>query len=97
MTYTLALSSGPGSFASRTMLRGSTPLPYNLYTSNLRDTPSIWGDGTGGSTILSASLPTLDATFTSRSANHTLYSRIPARQDVPVGAYAASVVLTINY
>ncbi len=97
VSYTLSLSSGTGSFAARTMLKGATPLNYNLYTTALRDAASIWGDGTGGSITVSASLPPLDQSFTSRTANHTLYGRIPARQDVPIGSYTASVVLTITY
>ncbi len=97
VSYTLSLSAGTGTFSSRTLLKGATPLNYNLYTTALRDAASIWGDGTGGSITLSASLPTLDASFTTRTANHALYGRIPPRQDVPLGSYSASVVLTINY
>jgi spore coat protein U-like protein len=97
VSYSLSLSAGTGTFSARTMLRGATPLIYNLYTTALRDAASVWGDGTGGSITLSASLRPLNASFSTRTANHALYGRIAPRQDVPVGAYAASVVLTINY
>jgi spore coat protein U-like protein len=97
VSYTLSVSAGTGSFAARTMLKGATPLSYNLYRTALRDAASIWGDGTGGSTTLNNSLQPLNNGFPTRTANHTLYGRIPPRQDVPIGSYAASVVLTINY
>jgi spore coat protein U-like protein len=97
VTYTLSLSSGSGSFASRTMLKGTAPLAYNLHTSSQRDNSTIWGDGTGGSTTISSTLPPLTVGIPTQTANHPIYGRIPARQDVPIGAYSANVVLTINY
>jgi spore coat protein U-like protein len=97
VSYTLTLTSGPGTFGARTMLKGGSALAYNLYTSTLRDASTIWGDGTGGSTTVSATLPVLTSSIPTQTANHAIYGRIPARQDVPIGSYAATVVLSINY
>lgn len=97
VVYVLSLSSGTGTFASRTLLRGSTPLNYNLYTSTLRNTSTIWGDGTRGSTTVSGSLPILNDGFPTRIASHTIYGRISARQDIPIGSYRGSVILTMTF
>src|ERR1700752_3006161 len=42
--YTIALSTGSGTYAQRYM---NSTLKYNLYTSSAYTT--VWGDGTGGS------------------------------------------------
>lgn len=97
VTYTLALSSGPGSYSTRTMLKGASTLLYNLHISPARDASSVWGDGTGGSTTLSATLPALTATVPTQTANHAIYGRISARQDIPIGTYSASVILTMTF
>ncbi|MCA2999407.1 MAG: spore coat protein U domain-containing protein [Rhodocyclaceae bacterium] len=97
VTYTLTLSSGPGSFSTRTMLQGASTLGYNLYKTSARDASSVWGDGTGGSTTVTASLPALTATAPIQTATHAVYGRIPARQDSPIGTYVASVVLTMTF
>lgn len=97
VSYTLALSSGPGSFTARTMLMGASTLAYNLYKSTTRDASSVWGDGTGGSMTFSATLPALTATAPTQTANHAIYGRIPARQDIPIGTYSASVILTMTF
>ncbi|MFN8986412.1 MAG: spore coat protein U domain-containing protein, partial [Burkholderiales bacterium] len=62
-----------------------------------RDASSVWGDGTGGSTTVTASLPALTATAPIQTATHAVYGRIPARQDSPIGTYVASVVLTMTF
>jgi len=95
--YTLSLSAGTGSYAARTLLRGTSVMTYNLHASPSRDASSIWGDGTGGSVTVSASLPVLTSSNPVRLVNHTVYGRIPARQDLPVGTYVASVLLTMTY
>ena len=97
VVYTLALSSGSGSFASRIMLKGASTLLYNLYKNTARDASSVWGDGTGGSTTVSGLLPALTATNPTQTANHAIYGRIPSRQDIPVGVYTASVILTMTF
>ncbi len=80
-----------GSFAQRQAASGASRLGYNLYTDPALQT--IWGDGTGGT----------GEYFTAASpANKTTYlvpvfGRIPARQDVGVGAYADTLTATIYW
>ena len=45
-TYTVDLSTGAGSYATRTMTNGTDTLNYNLYTTVGLTT--VFGDGTGG-------------------------------------------------
>ena len=97
VSYTLALSVGGGSYAGRTMSNGAFTIEYNLYTSPAMTPASVWGNGTGGSTVVSASLAPLTAGNPIRLATHTIYGRIPARQDVRVGTYSGNVVLTMTY
>lgn len=97
VNYTLSLTAGSGSYSARTMLRGATPIVYNLYVNASRATSAVWGDGTSGSVTVPGSLLPLSASTPVRTANHTLYGRIPALQDVPIGSYAASVILTMNF
>jgi len=97
VAYALSLSSGTGTFASRTMLNGIVPLNYNLFTSSNRDSSTIWGNGTGGSVLIVGSLQPLDANFPTRTVSHPLYGRVPARQDIPIGSYSASVILTMTF
>jgi spore coat protein U-like protein len=79
------------------MLKGASSLSYNLYKSATRDASSVWGDGTGGSMTVSGSLPTLTAGSPTQTSTHAIYGRIPARQDIPVGAYTATVILTMTF
>lgn len=85
-TYTVALSPGGGSFAARTMASGASRLGYNLYSDATRVT--IWGDGTGGTATVSG---------TATTANLPVYGRIPARQNLPVGGYSDSIIVTLTF
>jgi spore coat protein U-like protein len=84
--YSLSLSPGGGSYASRLMADGPNLLGYNLYTEAARAV--IWGDGTGGTGVVSGSGTT---------GNHTVYGRISARQNVSVGSYSDSITVTVNF
>jgi spore coat protein U-like protein len=88
---TISLSpGGSGSFAQRQMRSASgTALNYNLYTS--ASFSSIWGDGGGGSEVLTNFL-TRDTPWTA-----TIYGRIPARQNVSADAYSDTIVVTIEW
>jgi spore coat protein U-like protein len=97
VSYTLTLSVGGGTYANRTMANGANTIGYNLYTSPAMTPATIWGNGTGGTSVVATSLQPLNAQNTVRLAFHTIYGRIPARQDVRVGTYTGSVVLTMNY
>lgn len=84
--YSIALSPGSGSYTLRAMTSGAHRLDYNLYTDATRTT--IWGDGTGITVLVSGNAAT---------ANHTVYGRIPPRQNAHVGAYIDAITVTLNY
>ena len=87
----ISLSKGSSTtFNPRTMTNGTDTMSYNLYTDAARST--IWGDGTGGSQNYQPANP-------SNSTNYgvTIYSRIPASQDVSAGSYTDTVTATVNY
>lgn len=86
MAYTIALSPGSGSYAMRTLLSGGDTLGYNLFTDSTLTT--VWGDGGGGTATVVGS---------GESALHTVYGRIPARQNVRAGSYSDSIVVTLTF
>ena len=86
IAYAIALSPGSDSYASRSMTSGADRLRYNLYTDASRTT--VWGDGTSGSlTVAGFATP----------ANHVVYGRIPARQNVRIGNYSDNITVTVTY
>ena len=93
VSYTVALSTGvSGSYASRQLASGANRLNYNLYTDVTH--LLVWGNGTGGtSTVGNTFLVVLLGT----TANHTVYGRIPARQNASVGAYTDTITVTVTY
>lgn len=84
--YTLTLSSGQGSYTGRLMQNLSDTLAYNLYLDPARTT--VWGDGSGGSSSVSAA---------AGDRNHPVYGRIPARQNVSVGSYSDTIIVTLSF
>ena len=86
VNYSIALSSGAGTMGSRAMINGAYLLSYNLYDSAARS--NVWGDGSAGSSTVSA---------TAQTRSHTIYGRIPARQNVHVGSYTDSITVTVTY
>lgn len=84
--YTLSLSTGAGTYTSRKLVNGPFALDYNLYTDAARTT--IWGDGTSGTSTVSGN---------AKNATHTVYGRIPARQNARMGNYTDTIVVTITY
>ena len=85
--YTLTLSPGSGNYSQRTMVNGNHTLNYNVYSDAARS--QVWGDGTGGTVSISGNADT--------SANHTVYGRIQAQQNVRAGSYMDSVIVTLEY
>ncbi len=76
-----------GSYSARTMLSGSSKLPYNLYRDAAHT--SVWGDWTGGSTfaILGAG----------SNQSVPIYARIPPSQDVAPGTYSDTLMVTFYF
>ena len=90
---TVAIGASPtsGGFNPRQMrgTSGTDRLNYNLYTSTSMST--VWGNGSAGtSTVL------LTRVRRRRPATTTIYGRIPAGQNVSVGAYSDSLTVTIT-
>jgi spore coat protein U-like protein len=76
-----------GTYSARAMRSGTAILSYNLYTNAARTL--IWGDGTGGTSYLSAQ--------PGRPRSLPVFGRIPALQDAGPGAYADTLVVTFNF
>lgn len=91
-SFTIDLSTGAsGSYSQRTLTKGASTLAYNLFSDSAYG--QVWGNGTGGSTQVSqtfTSLLIVDRTL-------TVYGRIPAGQNVPAGAYADTIIVTVTY
>lgn len=91
--YDIALDKGT-LITPRKMISGSNTLNYDLYTSSAHTV--IWGDGTGGTQIVSD-----DITITllgGTSKNHTVYGRIPGSQIQALpGNYSDTVTVTVTY
>ncbi|GFO54621.1 hypothetical protein GMSM_16280 [Geomonas sp. Red276] len=89
---TVAISSGQGgSFNPRQMIRsgGSERLNYYLFLDPAKTT--IWGDGTGGSSVITQTVSR------SLSLNAGIYGRIPERQDAWVGSYSDTLTVTVSW
>lgn len=84
-SFTVALSSGSGSFDQRQMTAGTSQLGYNLYTDATRTI--VWGDGISGSTV----------SDTGTAVDLSVYGRIPALQNVVADVYSDSVTVTVSF
>ena len=74
------------SFSPRQMNLSGERLNYNLYFDSTRT--QIWGDGTSGTVIWSAGVTA------AADVSRTVYGRLFALQNVTVGAYADTVIVT---
>ena len=86
--YTLKLDpNSSGNFSERKMSNGTDFLIYNIYSDAART--FIWGDGTDNSVTISGQ--------TGATGQHPLYGRISARQNVSVGNYSDTIIVTIVF
>ena len=85
----IAISAGSGTFSNRTLKRVSENLVYNLFYGGFTQ---VWGDGTGGTTTYFENNPP-----NNKDVVLTVYGRITAGQDVSVGNYTDTVVVTLEY
>ena len=94
-SYTIKLSSGPGSYASRQMTGTGDTLTYNLYTTAAHTT--VWGDGTAGTATVAGSF--VVGANSSGFQTQTVYGLITAPQNVRPGAYstASNITVTVTY
>jgi spore coat protein U-like protein len=96
VSYVITFSQGTsGSYAVRQMASGPNRLNYNLY----RNAPhtEIWGNGTGPYPSVSGSFTWALLDFSTKTATHTSYGRVPALQSVGTGNYSDSILVTVTY
>jgi spore coat protein U-like protein len=86
---TITMSTGNGTYASRTMLNGANPMSYNLYTNAGRTT--VWGDGSSGTAVYGP------VTLNLLAITVPVYGRIPPGQNVAVGSFSDTIVVTLNF
>lgn len=79
---------GSGSTAARVLTNGSNTVNYQLYRDAAHT--AVWGN-TQGTDVLDV------AAATGAPETHTIYGRVPAGQNAPVGAYADTITATIWY
>jgi spore coat protein U-like protein len=90
--FTVKLDQGEnsgGSFNPR-VLGGAAGenIQYNLYVNSARQ--EIWGDGTGRTFVNTG-------TSNGSEIPLTVYGRIPARQNVPVGSYSDTIKVIVEW
>ena len=86
--YTLKLDpNSSGNFSERKMSNGTDFLTYNIYSDVARTL--VWGDGTNSSVTISGQ--------TGTTGQHPFYGRIPAKQNVSVGNYSDTIIITIVF
>ena len=97
LAYTVKLSAGnSGTYVLRRMNSASNLLNYNLFSDAGRT--AVWGDGTAGTTVVSASFTLGPGVGNGlRQDSLPVYGRIPARQDVLDGAYTDAIVVTLTF
>ena len=93
VNYTIALSTGSGSYVTRTMSSGAQVMNYNLYTTTGRTT--VWGNGTGATVTISNSFSLTNGSPT-QNRNHTVFGRVPNGQDVGAGSYVTGTPITVT-
>jgi len=88
--FTISLSTGSGTYATRTLKNGSNTLTYNLYTTVAHTT--VWGNGTAGTATV-----TTHYAQGSSTVNVIVYGLIPALQNVVAGSYTDSIIATVTF
>lgn len=89
---TIKLSTGSGSYTTRTLISGTNTLEYNIYTDSARSI--VWGDGTSSTSTGSVSFGTAG---NNQAASATLYGKIPSKPNVVPGTYTDSITATVTY
>lgn len=84
--YSVLLSGGGGQVDQRQLQGMTQTLSYNLFIDAGRS--SVWGDGSAGTSTVSAA---------AGQRTHSVYGRVPARQNVGAGSYSDSLIITVNF
>lgn len=90
----LSLNKGSSTtYSPRTLVSGTNPMNYNVYTAANYNT--VWGDGTGSSATVSA---TFSSKGDGQQQTFTLYGKIPKYQyNVVPGSYSDTLTVTLTY
>ena len=93
MIIDIGPSGNSGGFQPRKMRRssGSELLDYNLYTNSSRT--AVWGNGTAGTSTVNVGKIKKNDPPTSV----TIFGRVPPGQNVSVGTYSDTLVVTITW
>ena len=94
LTVSIGPSGASGAIATRQMRRagGTELLGYNLFRDPSRF--SVWGQIAGVDTVSrSLSVPN----NASATAIFTIFARVPAEQDLRIGSYTDSLIITVSY
>jgi spore coat protein U-like protein len=91
VTMSIGTSPNTGGFNPRAMklTTGTDLLNYNLYTTAARNI--IWGNGTQGTQTVVKNCPR------NTNVDFPVYGRITALQDVSIGSYSDTLVVTISF
>ncbi len=92
-TYTISVSATNGTVSGRQLKSGGNLISYNLFQDMNRT--QIWGDGTSGTSVFSATVPV--AVVGLFSNTYTVFGRIPALQNKPAGSYTDTVTVTFTF
>ncbi len=94
VAYTATLTSGSANgFSPRKMVSGAGgSLNYNFFVNSSRTT--IMGDGTSGTSLINDSY---SLASTNATKSYSLYGRVFALQNVPVGVYSDTLTLQISF
>jgi len=93
--YRVDLGTGQsGTYNTRAMTNGVSQLNYNLYTNAARTL--VWGNGTGGTRRV-WNFYFLQPIGSTQTDNHTVYGRIFPAQNVSVGSYLDTLVVTVTF
>ncbi len=87
--FTVAISTGFGSYTQRVMTKGSASLNYQIYTG--ASLTMVWGDGTGNTSTISG------GNNGTNSQTIIGYGSIPPGQYVNPGVYTDRIIVTVIY
>lgn len=91
INYTVTLTTGNGTYATRLLKNGTPSLQYNLYKDAVFG--QIWGDGTGGSTTLIGSV---NVNTSSPIVTIPLYAKLPVQALPAQGGYSDTITVSVN-
>lgn len=95
LPYTVKLSTGGGTFAQRLLSNGTDTLQYNLFTT--AGFASVWGDGSGSTVTVPGNGLGLSVNAEQLHVVHGSLPNSAVNQDAPVGNYADTITVTVEY